>query len=445
MSVLMKHIGEKDDHFDLISFLDGRIKGQSDAKSKAAIALKMHIMNCLEDDYSKRKINTLIVGPTGSGKTEIAESLASYIGIPFIQIDCARLSSAGFKGSSIDEAIRTATSGIDDVAEIQRGVLFLDEIDKLCLSMGDNASNEKIQFELLRVIEGTTVNTDAGPVNTKNMMVIAAGSFTFAKDDEEHKAVRTIGISSPDKSEVVKSGYQRDFLIKNGLKKELMGRLHNLVELTQISANDMFEIIKTRELKSLLDQMSFLSLKIDFSDDELMQISEDVIKMELGARGARSILYSRILDKMHSSPSSTDLVDPTAEDNLLFEKFKLHGVPNIRKTYKKGRVIIREGQRLDSIFLIASGQVAIFFKGAIHNYLSQGTCIGGHSAFFGQPSVSSIKAAEDVVVYEFNAEDIKSNLTYSAFTEMMLQISCSRKDMNDNIKTASRKSAKRAA
>ncbi|MEK2647545.1 AAA family ATPase [Bdellovibrio sp. BCCA] len=444
-AILKQSTAYDDDHLDLIAFLDSKIKGQSDAKTRAALALKLHIMNCLDEDYSKKKINTIIVGPTGSGKTEIAEALASYIGIPFVHVDCSRLSSAGFKGNSIEDAIKIATAHFEDIHELGRGVLFLDEIDKLCLSVGDVSANEKIQFELLRIIEGTIVPTEAGKLNTKNMMVIAAGSFQFVKDAEQESSGRTIGIQMVEAEKKV-SGYQRDFLMNSGLKKELLGRLHNLIELTPLSIRDMFEIIKTRELKSLLDQFSFLNFDIRFSDDELMTISEDVIKLELGARGARSILYSRIIERLNSPTTPRDLVDhESQEDELLLNKFKLSNVANKKIEIKKGKVFIREGEKLKSIYLIARGQVAVFAKGAIHNYMNQGTCVGGKSAFSGVSSACSIKATEDTIVYEFNAEDIRNSLTYSEFCEMILQITCSKKNLSERIKKAAKNKKRKAA
>lgn len=279
---------------EICCFMNKKVSGHYEAKKKLSLAISLHLNNVMDDRYPSMKLNTILSGPTGTGKTELANASAEFLDVPLISVDCARLSSAGYKGNSIDEILKEQLLSHADSPDLERGILFLDEIDKLC-SAGES-TNSKVQFEILKIIDGCDFVIERSGIqkiiSTKRMMVIAAGAFTYLRSNE--RGVISIGNFGNDIEDVI----CREALIRGGLSRELAARLHIHVELSSLSVSDMTSILKDKELPLMLHQLSFLEREIDISDEEVSEIAKKSIESGLGVRGSRSLLFSFVIGKI---------------------------------------------------------------------------------------------------------------------------------------------------
>ena len=320
---------------EIHDFLNQYIIGQEDAKKYLSVAVYNHykrINSTADDDVDVEKSNIILVGPTGTGKTLLAKTIARLLDVPFTIVDATVLTEAGYVGEDIESLLTRLLQTCDyDVERAQRGIVFIDEIDKIARksdnpSITRDVSGEGVQQGLLKLLEGSTVLVPPNggrkhpeqkliPVDTKNILFICGGAF----DGIERK------IASRLNTHVVGYGYderskkhQRDNLMKYvmpqdlksfGLIPEIIGRLPVLTSLEPLDKDALLRILTepknaiTRQYKKLFEMDG---VELEFTEDALNLIADKAIEYKLGARGLRSIVETIMVDAMYEVPSKSE-------------------------------------------------------------------------------------------------------------------------------------------
>ena len=323
---------------EIKSELDKHIIGQEDAKVSIAIAVYNHYkrMN-IESDVKIAKSNVLLLGPTGSGKTLIAQTVAKLLDVPFAIADCTSLTEAGYVGEDVENVLYKLLNAADgDVSKAEKGIVFLDEIDKIaCSRLGANLSKdpsgEGVQQALLKLIEGTVANVSSSggrknpndkfiEINTENILFICGGAFQ-GLESIINKRVQTkttsIGFGAnveKEKEKTVGEAFKEvstEDLIEFGLIPELIGRLPIVVSLDELTEDAMVEIL-TKPKNSLVNQykeiFKYDGVDLDFTTESLRDIARETMKRKTGARGLRGILEEILKESMFTIPSDGDIV-----------------------------------------------------------------------------------------------------------------------------------------
>jgi len=337
---------------DITAILDDYVIGQTEAKKILAVAVYNHYKrifgtnNLKKSDVELDKSNILLTGPTGSGKTLLAQTLAKILHVPFAIVDATSLTEAGYVGEDVENILlRLIHNAGGDIKKAEIGIIYIDEIDKISrksenTSITRDVSGEGVQQALLKIIEGTVANVPPQggrkhpqqeylTINTKNILFIAGGAFVgLDRVVKGRLGNKSLGFGADiktkeqiDEIDVMKELTPED-LLKYGLIPEFIGRLPVIALLEQLDSQALIQILKEPKnalIKQYQKIFSFEEVELSFSDDAILEIANIAVGREAGARGLRAVLEKLMLDLMYEIPSDDNIAKIIVTKEMVLE------------------------------------------------------------------------------------------------------------------------------